>query len=74
MCSAAEPDASAQEAPSPDIPGWALDLLRASRIGHLATASAAAEPHVIPVCFALVGGALYIAIDEKPRSRARRQE
>jgi PPOX class probable F420-dependent enzyme len=55
----------------PDIPGWALDLLRASRAGHLATASAAAEPHVIPVCFALVSDALYIAIDEKPKSGRR---
>ena len=55
----------------PAIPGWALDLLRASRAGHLATASAAAEPHVIPVCFALVDAALYIAIDEKPKSGRR---
>ena len=51
-----------------DLPGWALDLLRTARTGHLATASATGEPHVIPVCFALVGDALYIAIDEKPKS------
>jgi PPOX class probable F420-dependent enzyme len=55
----------------PDIPGWALDLLRSSRTGHLATAGAAAEPHVVPVCYALVGDALYIAIDEKPKSGRR---
>ncbi|MEX1158519.1 MAG: TIGR03668 family PPOX class F420-dependent oxidoreductase [Thermomicrobiales bacterium] len=57
--------------PDPDLPGWALDLLRDARIGHLATASAAAEPHVIPICFVLVGDALYIAIDEKPKSGRR---
>ncbi len=61
MCSVADPD----------LPGWALDLLCESRTGHLATTSAAAEPHVIPVCFALVDAALYIAIDEKPKTGRR---
>lgn len=60
-----------RSAPDPDIPGWALDLVRSSRTGHLATASAASEPHVVPVCYALVGEALYIAIDEKPKSGRR---
>ncbi len=55
----------------PDIPDWALELLSQSRIGHLATASATAEPHVIPVCYALVDDALYIMIDEKPKSGRR---
>jgi PPOX class probable F420-dependent enzyme len=55
----------------PDLPDWAIDLLRSARTGHLATASAAGEPHVIPVCYALVGEALYIAIDEKPKSGRR---
>ena len=55
----------------PDLPDWALGLLRTARTGHLATASATAEPHVIPVCYALVGEALYIAIDEKPKSGRR---
>jgi PPOX class probable F420-dependent enzyme len=58
-------------AADPDIPGWALDLLRTARSGHLATASADAAPHVIPVCYVLVGDALYIAIDEKPKSGRR---
>lgn len=55
----------------PDLPAWALDLLRSARTGHLATASATGEPHVIPVCYALIGDALYIAIDEKPKSGRR---
>ncbi len=55
----------------PEIPGWALDLLRTARTGHLATASATGEPHVIPVCYTLVSDALYIAIDEKPKSGRR---
>jgi PPOX class probable F420-dependent enzyme len=53
------------------LPSWALDLLRTARTGHMATASATREPHVIPVCYALVGDALYIAIDEKPKSGRR---
>jgi PPOX class probable F420-dependent enzyme len=55
----------------PALPGWALDLLRTARTGHLATVSASGEPHVIPVCYALVGEALYVAIDEKPKSGRR---
>ena len=37
------------------------------RIAHLATADARAAPHVVPVCFALSEGTLYITIDEKPK-------
>ena len=36
-------------------------------MGHLATADAQGAPHVVPVCYALDGDALYIAIDEKPK-------
>jgi PPOX class probable F420-dependent enzyme len=39
----------------------------ASRVGHLATADGRGKPHVVPVCFALHGESLYIAIDEKPK-------
>ena len=41
------------------------------RVGHLATADAAGRPQVVPVCFALDGASLYIAIDEKPKRRDR---
>ena len=37
------------------------------RIAHLATADARAVPHVVPVCFAMSEGTLYITIDEKPK-------
>jgi coenzyme F420-0:L-glutamate ligase / coenzyme F420-1:gamma-L-glutamate ligase len=37
------------------------------RVGRLATADAAGEPHVVPVCFACVPRAIYIALDEKPK-------
>jgi coenzyme F420-0:L-glutamate ligase/coenzyme F420-1:gamma-L-glutamate ligase len=37
------------------------------RIACLATADGAGEPHVVPVCFAYSPGAVYIALDEKPK-------
>ena len=39
------------------------------RIAHLATADRGAVPHVVPVCFAMAQGTLYITIDEKPKRR-----
>jgi PPOX class probable F420-dependent enzyme len=41
--------------------------LRAARVGHLATASAAGQPLVVPVCFALVDQHIYSAVDLKPK-------
>ena len=37
------------------------------RIAHLATADRRAVPHVVPVCFAISEGTLYITMDEKPK-------
>ena len=37
------------------------------RVGHLATAGSDAAPHVVPVCFAISDGTLYITVDEKPK-------
>lgn len=37
------------------------------RVARLATADAAGEPHAVPVCFAYAPGAIYIALDEKPK-------
>jgi PPOX class probable F420-dependent enzyme len=39
-----------------------------ARRGFLATAGSDAQSSVVPVCFAAVGGHVYIAIDEKPKS------
>jgi PPOX class probable F420-dependent enzyme len=41
------------------------------RVGHLATADAAGIPHVVPICYALVGDKFYFVVDEKPK-RSRR--
>jgi len=37
------------------------------RVARLATADAGGRPHAVPVCFAYSPGALYIALDEKPK-------
>jgi PPOX class probable F420-dependent enzyme len=42
-------------------------FLAHQRIAHLATADQRALPHVVPVCFAISGHALYVTIDEKPK-------
>ena len=42
-------------------------FLDKNRVGRLATADRSGAPHVIPVCYAAAGDALYITIDEKPK-------
>ena len=37
------------------------------RVGHLATADASGAPFLVPVCFGLAGGTIYVTIDEKPK-------
>jgi PPOX class probable F420-dependent enzyme len=39
----------------------------ASRVARLATADAKGVPHLVPVCYAIIGDSLYITIDEKPK-------
>jgi PPOX class probable F420-dependent enzyme len=42
-----------------------------ARVGHLGTA--APRPHVVPVCYALVGETAYTAVDHKPKRSTRLQ-
>jgi PPOX class probable F420-dependent enzyme len=46
-------------------------FLASCRVGHLATADARAIPHLVPVCFVVSDGALYITIDQKPKGDPR---
>lgn len=41
----------------------------AHRIGHLATVDDTLAPHLVPICFAYDGQAVYSAIDHKPKRR-----
>jgi PPOX class probable F420-dependent enzyme len=49
------------------LPAWARDLLRDARVGHLGLLDDRDRPRVLPVTFALEGGALYSAVDDKPK-------
>jgi PPOX class probable F420-dependent enzyme len=42
-------------------------FIESCRVAHLATADSDGQPHVVPVCFAHVEGAFWIAVDEKPK-------
>jgi PPOX class probable F420-dependent enzyme len=46
-------------------------FLAERRVGHLATADARAAPHLVPVCFVVSEGAVYITIDQKPKGDVR---
>ena len=48
-------------------------FLRSARHGHLATADAKGQPHVIPVCYAFDGESIYSVLDSKPKSTPLRQ-
>jgi PPOX class probable F420-dependent enzyme len=47
---------------------WHVALLDSARVAHLGTIAANGEPHIVPVCFALVDGNIAIAMDEKPKT------
>ena len=47
---------------------WHRDLLAECRIARLGTIAPDGRPRLVPVCYALVGDAIAIAIDEKPKS------
>lgn len=56
-----------------DFTAGELDFLTRTRVGRLATADAAGQPHVIPVVFATDGRMLYTPVDEKPKRVAPNQ-
>ena len=41
-------------------------------MARLATAEGDGSPYVVPVCFAILAGSVYITIDEKPKRRTGR--
>jgi PPOX class probable F420-dependent enzyme len=42
-------------------------LAESARVGHLGTVSVDGQPHLVPVCFVLVGDTAYSAVDHKPK-------
>lgn len=54
-----------------EIEGPVRRFIETARSGHLATADAEADPHLVPVTFVLIDETIYIAIDEKPKTTTR---
>jgi PPOX class probable F420-dependent enzyme len=50
-----------------DLPPWARALLERERVGHLGLIDDDGHPRVLPVTFAVAGGELASAVDEKPK-------
>ena len=53
-----------------ELPGWAAELLTSERVARLAFVDEDERPRVLPVTFALAGGTIWSAIDEKPKRTA----
>jgi PPOX class probable F420-dependent enzyme len=49
------------------VPPWARELLAAERVARLAYLDEDDRPRVLPVTFAVAGGVVWSAIDEKPK-------
>jgi PPOX class probable F420-dependent enzyme len=52
------------------LPGWARELLAAQRVGRLAFLDDQDRPRVLPVTYAVLGDAVWSAIDDKPKRAA----
>jgi PPOX class probable F420-dependent enzyme len=50
-----------------DLPGWARDMLETARVARLALLDEEDRPRLVPVTFALWEGAVWSAIDQKPK-------
>ena len=44
------------------------ERVASARVARLATTTPAGRPHLVPVCFALIGDTAYSAVDGKPKS------
>jgi PPOX class probable F420-dependent enzyme len=46
-------------------------LVESARVARLATVGPDGRPHLVPVCFVLLGDVVYSAVDEKPKRDGR---
>jgi PPOX class probable F420-dependent enzyme len=51
------------------LPGWARELIEDKQVARLAFLDGEDRPRVLPVTFAVAEGAVWSAIDEKPKRR-----
>lgn len=47
---------------------WQSALIHELRVARLGTIGPTGLPHLVPVCYALVDGRVFIPVDEKPKS------
>lgn len=52
-----------------ELPRWAVSLLAAAPVAHLGLLDDDDSPRVLPITFALHGGAVWSAVDAKPKRR-----
>jgi PPOX class probable F420-dependent enzyme len=50
-----------------ELPAWAHLMLESARVGRLGLLDDRDRPRVLPVTFVLEGGAIYSAVDRKPK-------
>ena len=50
------------------LTGDAERFVKSARVARLASAALGGRPHVIPVCFEVMDGSVYIGLDAKPKS------
>jgi PPOX class probable F420-dependent enzyme len=53
-----------------DLPGWAREMLEEARVARLALLDEEDWPRLLPVTFAVWEGAVWSAIDKKPKRAA----
>ena len=53
-----------------DLPTWAWELVEQSRVARLGHLDDSDRPRVLPVTYAIEGGAIWSAIDRKPKRTA----
>jgi PPOX class probable F420-dependent enzyme len=53
-----------------ELPPWALELVRESRVAHLGLLDEHDRPRVLPVTYVVHEGAVWSAIDRKPKRSA----
>jgi PPOX class probable F420-dependent enzyme len=54
-----------------ELASWAQELLESARVAHLGVIDDTGAPRVLPVTFAVAGGGVWSAVDDKPkRSRS----
>lgn len=47
-------------------------FLETARVARFATSDASGQPHVLPICFAMILSSAYFSIDEKPKKQSGR--